>query len=87
MVIGSLVGAAMAVAVQGVAIGDMMNFMNYGYVSETGIESVDSLLSRGGLQEMMWTISLGFIGLSLGGLLEKTHMLEVLLSPHCNKLD
>ncbi|MFG6158119.1 Na+/H+ antiporter NhaC [Halomonas sp. 1390] len=79
MVIGSLVGAAMAVAVQGVAIGDMMNFMNYGYVSETGIESVDSLLSRGGLQEMMWTISLGFIGLSLGGLLEKTHMLEVLL--------
>ncbi|TLF52592.1 Na+/H+ antiporter NhaC [Halomonas urmiana] len=79
MVIGSLVGAAMAVAIQGVAIGDMMNFMNYGYVSETGIESVDSLLSRGGLQEMMWTISLGFIGLSLGGLLEKTHMLEVLL--------
>ncbi|MCK2183612.1 Na+/H+ antiporter NhaC [Halomonas getboli] len=79
MVIGSLVGAAMAVGVQGVAIGDMMNYMNYGYVSETGIEAVDSLLSRGGLQEMMWTISLGFIGLSLGGLLEKTRMLEVLL--------
>ncbi|ATJ83287.1 Na+/H+ antiporter NhaC [Halomonas beimenensis] len=79
MVIGSLVGAAMAVATQGVGIGDMMNFMNYGYVSETGVESVDSLLSRGGLQEMMWTISLGFIGLSLGGLLEKTRMLEVLL--------
>ncbi|MDI5893196.1 Na+/H+ antiporter NhaC [Halomonas rhizosphaerae] len=79
MVIGSLVGGAMAVAIQGVGIGDMMNFMNYGYVSETGVESVDSLLSRGGLQEMMWTISLGFIGLSLGGLLEKTRMLEVLL--------
>ncbi|TDX31555.1 transporter (NhaC family) [Modicisalibacter xianhensis] len=79
MVIGSLVGGAMAVAVQGVGVGDMMNYMNYGYVSETGIEPVDSLLSRGGLQEMMWTISLGFIGLSLGGLLEKTRMLEVLL--------
>lgn len=79
MVIGSLTGAFLAVATQGVGIGDMMNYMNYGYVSETGIESVDSLLSRGGLQEMMWTISLGFIGLSLGGLLEKTRMLEVLL--------
>jgi len=79
MGIGSLVGAVMAVAGQGVEIGEMMNYMNYGYVSETGIESVDSLLSRGGLQEMMWTISLGFIGLSLGGLLEKTRMLEVLL--------
>lgn len=79
MVIGSLVGMVMAVAVQGVGIGDMMNYMNYGYVSETGIKPVDDLLSRGGLQEMMWTISLGFIGLSLGGLLEKTRMLDVLL--------
>ncbi|WP_417863946.1 Na+/H+ antiporter NhaC [Vreelandella venusta] len=79
MVIGSLLGAGLAVATQGVGLGSMMNYMNYGYVSETGVEAVDSLLSRGGLQGMMWTISLGFIGLSLGGLLEKTRMLEVLL--------
>ncbi len=79
MVIGCLAGALMAVAFQGVGIGEMMNFMNYGYTADTGIESVDKLLSKGGLQSMMWTISLGFIGLSLGGLLEKTHMLEVLL--------
>ncbi|SHF04751.1 Na+:H+ antiporter, NhaC family [Modicisalibacter ilicicola DSM 19980] len=85
MVIGSLLGAGMAVVTQGVGIGDMMNYMNYGYVSETGIEAVDELLSRGGLQEMMWTISLGFIGLSLGGLLEETRMLEVLLGK-MNKL-
>lgn len=79
MVIGSLLGAGLAVATQGVGLGSMMNYMNYGYVSETDVEAVDSLLSRGGLQGMMWTISLGFIGLSLGGLLEKTRMLEVIL--------
>ncbi len=79
MIIGCLVAAFMAVAFQGVAAGDMMNFMNYGYQSKTGIEAVDSLLSKGGLQSMMWTISLGFIGLSFGGLLEKTRMLEVIL--------
>jgi Na+:H+ antiporter, NhaC family len=53
--------------------------MNYGYVSATGVEALDSLLSRGGLQSMMWTISLGFIALSFGGIIEKTKMLNVLL--------
>jgi len=80
MVIGCLAGAIIAVTLQGVELGDMMNYMNYGYKSEIGIESVDKLLSKGGLQGMMWTISLGFIGLSLGGVLEKCRILEVLLS-------
>jgi NhaC family Na+:H+ antiporter len=53
--------------------------MNYGYVGNTGVEVVDSLLTRGGLQSMMWTVSLGFIGVGLGGILEKTRMLEVFL--------
>jgi len=79
MVIGSLVGMIFAMIFQGYGLSDMLNFMNYGFVSETGIAEVDALLSRGGLQSMMWTISLGFIALSLGGLLEKTNMLNVLL--------
>lgn len=80
MVTGCLSGAVIAVLVQGIAVGDMMNYMDYGYKAKTGVESVDKLLNRGGLQGMMWTISLGFIGLSLGGLLEKTKVLKVVLS-------
>ena len=79
MVIASFVGAIFAVVFQGYGIGEMMSFMNYGFVSSTGVSEIDALLSRGGLQSMMWTISLGFIALSFGGLLEKTRMLEVLL--------
>ena len=79
MVIGSLVGMIIAMIFQNYGLSDMLNFMNYGFTSETGIAEVDALLSRGGLQSMMWTISLGFIALSLGGLLEKTNMLSVLL--------
>ncbi|MBS4536422.1 Na+/H+ antiporter NhaC [Clostridium sp. D2Q-14] len=79
MVIASLVGAAFAMIFQGFGPADLLEFMNYGFVSETGVEAVDALLSRGGLQSMMWTISLGFIGLSYGGILEKTRVLEVLL--------
>ena len=79
MVIASLIGGAFAMAFQGYGLGEVMSFMNYGFTSTTGIEAIDQLLSRGGLQSMMWTISLGFIALSMGGILEKTRMLEVLL--------
>lgn len=79
MIIASFIGAAFAMIFQGYGLGEMMNFMNYGFTSATGIAEIDALLSRGGLQSMMWTISLGFIALSFGGLLEKTRMLEVLL--------
>lgn len=80
MIIASALGVAMAMILQGFSTADMMGFMNYGFVSKTGIADVDKLLSRGGLQKMMWTVSLGFIALSMGGLMEKTKMLEMLLS-------
>ncbi|SMP52248.1 Na+/H+ antiporter NhaC [Anoxynatronum buryatiense] len=79
MMIAAILGGIFAIAFQGYSVGDVANFMNYGFTSATGIEEVDSLLSRGGLQSMMWTISLGFIALSMGGILEKTKVLEVLL--------
>ncbi len=77
MVIASVVGAAFGMIFQGIAPWAMFDLLNYGFVSDTGIAEVDALLSRGGLQSMMWTVSLGFIALSLGGLLEKTKMLEI----------
>ncbi|MGM0421310.1 MAG: Na+/H+ antiporter NhaC family protein, partial [Bacillota bacterium] len=80
MITASLVAAGMAIIFQGSSITDVTNVMNYGYVGETGVEAVDSLLTRGGLQSMMWTVSLGFIGVGLGGILEKTRMLESFLS-------
>lgn len=79
MVIASLVGLLFAVLFQGYGVGEMLSFMNDGFVSSTGIAEIDALLSRGGLQSMMWTISLGFLALSLGGVLEKTKVLEVIL--------
>ena len=79
MVIASIIGMIFAMIFQGYGLGEMLNFMQNGFASATGVAEIDSLLSRGGLQSMMWTISLGFIALSFGGVLEKTRMLEVLL--------
>lgn len=58
----------------------MMGFMNYGFSIDTGIFEVNKLLNRGGIQGMMWTVSLGYLGLSYGGILEKSGVLETLLN-------
>ncbi len=79
MVLASIVGALIAIFIQGNSVTEMFEFMNYGYKSNVGITDVDKLLSGGGLQNMMWTISLGFVALAMGGLFEKTGMLASIL--------
>jgi NhaC family Na+:H+ antiporter len=79
MVIAALIGMFLAMILNGYTIYEMMSFMNYGFSIETGSADVDRLLNRGGLQAMMWTVSLGYLGLSYGGILEKTGTLDALL--------
>lgn len=76
--IGVLLGGIAAIATQGASFADVMLAMQDGVVSETGNELLDTLLTRGGYQSMMWTISLIIAALSFGGVLEKTGMLETL---------
>lgn len=45
----------------------------------TGIESLDSLLGRGGITSMMWTLSLALMALALGGILEYFGFLKCLM--------
>lgn len=79
MVVASLIGMVLAMIVNGYSIYEMMSFMNYGFTIDTGIFEVDKLFNRGGIQAMMWTVSLGYLGLSYGGILEKTGTLEALI--------
>jgi NhaC family Na+:H+ antiporter len=79
MVAASLVAMVIAIITQGYGILEMMSFMNYGFSIDTGVDMVNSLLNRGGIQGMMWTLSLGYLGLSYGGILEKTRIMERLI--------
>jgi len=79
MVAGALVAMVLAMIVNGYNIYEMMSFMNYGFTIDTGLADVNKLLNRGGLQAMMWTVSLGYLGLSYGGILEKTGALQALI--------
>jgi NhaC family Na+:H+ antiporter len=73
---GTLLGGLAAILLQGASFADIMGAMQNGVVSETGNEILDSLLTRGGYQSMMWTISLILAALTFGGILEKTGMLD-----------
>ena len=75
---GTLIGGAFAIIFQGASLGDVMSAMHYGYQSHTSVVAVDDLLTRGGLDSMLWTVSLVVCALSFGGVLEKTGMLETI---------
>lgn len=77
--IGTIFGVLFSVLFQGNNLGDALNVLNTGYVGHTGVEFVDTLLNRGGIQSMMWTFSLSFIALSLGALLEGFGFLTVII--------
>lgn len=79
MVIASILGMGLSIFLQGASLRLVLNTLNLGYVGNTGIETLDRLLSGGGLQSMMNNVSLGFIGLSYGGILENTKVLQVIL--------
>ncbi|MBT2569005.1 Na+/H+ antiporter NhaC [Planococcus sp. ISL-110] len=51
-----------------------------GYVSTTGIEEIDSLLTRGGMESMMFTVALVLLALSMGGLLFTLGIVQCLLA-------
>ncbi|MEV2286626.1 Na+/H+ antiporter NhaC [Paenibacillus larvae] len=58
----------------------MARLLQDGYVSQTGVPGVDSLLTRGGIQSMMWSVSLILLALALGGLLVEIRIIETLIS-------
>ncbi len=76
--IGVLLGGIAAILTQGASFAGVMSAMQDGVISETGNTVLDTLLTRGGYQSMMFTISLILAALSYGGTLDKTGMLEAI---------
>ncbi len=75
---GTILGAVFALIFQGKGFGDIISVLNSGYVSETGFKAVDELLTRGGAQSMMYTVSLILCAMTFGGIMEKAGFLQVL---------
>ena len=80
IVASSLVAMVIAMVMQGYNLNDMMTFMNSGFSIDTGRDDLNNLFNRGGLQSMMYTVSIGYLGLSFSGILEKCGVMDTLLA-------
>jgi NhaC family Na+:H+ antiporter len=75
---GAILGAVVAALAQGTSLTEIIQVGFNGFVSDTGVDKVDNLLSRGGLMSMMNTIALVMAALAFGGVMEGAGMLEAL---------
>lgn len=78
LIISALIGIALAIFVQGAEMGEVIGSAHYGYISNSGIDVIDELLSGGGLDSMMWPLSLVFISMSLAGIMEGAGMIDAI---------
>ena len=79
LVAGSLVAIVIAVFVQNQDLGTVLHSVQFGHTSDSDVEAVNILLNRGGIQSMMWSLSLCLIALALGGVLNGVGFLRVLM--------
>lgn len=84
--LGIVLGAILAPIYQGANFGDILSASYSGYVSQTGIEAIDELLTAGGLEGMMFSISLTLIAMMFGGIMETTGQLEVIVNKLISKV-
>lgn len=77
---GVVVGSVTAMIAQGESLQNVFSYANNGYSIDTGVAQIDGLLNRGGVQSMMWTVSLILIALGFGGALERTGCLRSIIS-------
>ena len=80
MTIAVISGLAIAIIFQGMSLPAALEVINSGFSIDTGSSYVDPILNRGGIQRMLWTFSVAFMALSMGGILNKVGYMEALIA-------
>jgi NhaC family Na+:H+ antiporter len=80
IVMGILAAGVLGAIFQGNTFGALLSAAYGGYASTSGIEAVDNLLTKGGFESMLYTVSLVICAMMFGGIMEKTNQLRVVVS-------
>ena len=86
MIAAAIVAVVLAIVVQDQSFSGVLNSLYGGGSVKTGLDSLDSIFSRGGITSMMWTLSLSLLALALGGILESCQLLRVLITVMLKKI-
>ena len=79
LIIGVLLGGAVAIVIQGESFKSIFDMMISGFEKETGHAIIDELLNNGGIESMMPTVALVMLAMSLGGILELSGVLATIV--------
>jgi len=86
ILLGSVVGAVVAILYQGVSIRNALSYIYSGYVSSSGLPFIDTLLTRGGITRTYGTVGLIIFAIGLGGMLNGTGIFTAILKSISNKI-
>ena len=79
LLVSILVAVLLAMGLQGFGLTSITTVLQDGFSIDSGLADFDTLMNRGGIQSMMWTASLGILGMLYGAIMEKTGLLPALL--------
>lgn len=80
LVVGITLGFLSQLIIQGGSVSSAVATLQSGFVIDTGNEMVDNLFNRGGLDSMMYTVSMTVVAMTFGGILENTGMLQAIVN-------
>ncbi|MGM0752845.1 MAG: Na+/H+ antiporter NhaC [Bacillota bacterium] len=80
LVVGILLGLLSQVFIQSGSFSDAFAALQSGFVIDSGNAMVDDLFNRGGLDSMMYTVSMTIVAMTFGGILEHTGMLQSIVN-------
>ncbi len=86
MFAGILCGLFEALFLQQIDMGQVLNVSYNGFLCQSGNPLVDDLLSAGGMNEMLYSISIIVIAMGFGGIMQHTKQIETLLTPLINRI-
>ncbi|MCG8689594.1 MAG: Na+/H+ antiporter NhaC [Minwuiales bacterium] len=79
LVAGVVSAVVLGLVFEGATYSGLLDVAYSGYASNTGVESVDSLLSKGGFTSMLYAISIVICAMMFGGIMEETNQLKVIV--------
>ncbi|MGE7982276.1 Na+/H+ antiporter NhaC [Solibacillus sp. NPDC093137] len=86
LAISAISGIVLSYFHSSIPLNELFAILYNGYSMETGVEAIDSLLTRGGMNSMLFTIILIVLSLSMGGLLFTLGIIQTLLQALQNQL-
>ncbi|MCG3089525.1 Na+/H+ antiporter NhaC [Sporosarcina sp. MB25] len=80
LLIGIILGFLSHIFIQGGSVASALAALQSGFSIETGNTMVDNLFNGGGLDNMMYTVSMTIVAMTFGGILEYSGMLQAIMN-------